>query len=133
MPDMSAQPSMPNMYAQPAMPDMSAQPVYSQYQQPVATQPAMPDMTAQPVYPQYQQPSVQPVVQAASPDPAALPGNQAVVPQPATPTAPTMYVLVPCAVMATSGQSTLLLAELGTCVMQPHVSGFAKFEVVLYV
>ena len=91
MPDMSAQPTMPNMYAQPAMPDMSAQPVYSQYQQPVATQPAMPDMTAQPVYPQYQQPSVQPVVQAASPDPAALPGNQAVVPQPATPASPTMY------------------------------------------
>jgi len=83
--------NMPDMSAQPAMPDMTAQPAYSQYQQPVATQPAMPDMTAQPVYPQYQQPSVQPVVQAASPDPAALPGNQAVVPQPAAPATPTMY------------------------------------------
>ena len=50
MPDMMAQPAMPNMYAQPAMPNMNAQPAYSQYQQP----------------------SVQPVVQAASPDPAML-------------------------------------------------------------
>ena len=91
MPDMSAQPVMPNMYAQPAMPDMSAQPAYAQYQQPVATQPAMPDMTAQPAYAQYQQPSAQPVVQAASPNLAALPGNQAVAPQPAAPATPTMY------------------------------------------
>lgn len=91
MPDMSAQPVMPNMYAQPAMPDMSAQPAYAQYQQPVATQPAMPDMTAQPAYTQYQQPSAQPVVQAASPNLAALPGNQAVAPQPAAPATPTMY------------------------------------------
>ena len=69
MPDMMAQPAMPNMYAQPAMPNMNAQPAYSQYQQP----------------------SVQPVVQAASPDPAMLPGNQAVMPQPSAPATPTMY------------------------------------------
>ena len=69
MPYMNSQPGMPNMYAQPAMPNMNAQPDYSQYQQP----------------------SVQPVVQAASPDPMMLPGNQAVMPQPAAPTAPTMY------------------------------------------
>ncbi len=69
MPNMMAQPAMPNMYAQPAMPDMNAQPDYSQYQQP----------------------SVQPVVQAASPDPMMLPGNQAVMPQPSAPATPTMY------------------------------------------
>ena len=69
MPDMTSQPAMPNMYAQPVMPDMNAQPDYSQYQQP----------------------SVQPVVQAASPNPAMLPGNQAVMPQPAAPAEPTMY------------------------------------------
>ena len=73
-----SQPAMPNMNAQPAMPNMYAQP-------------AMPNMNAQPDYSQYQQPSVQPVVQAASPDPAMLPGNQAVMPQPAAPAGPTMY------------------------------------------
>ena len=77
--DIHGQPAMPNMNAQPAMPDLYAQP-------------AMPNMNAQPAYSQYQQPSVQPVVQAASPNPAMLPGNQAVTPQPAaTPVGPTMY------------------------------------------
>ena len=76
--DTLSQPVMPNMNPQPVMPNLYAQPV-------------MPDMTAQPDYSQYQQPSVQPIVQAASPDPMMLPGNQAVMPQPAAPTAPTMY------------------------------------------
>ena len=69
MPIMSPQPSMPSMHAQPAMPNMNAQPDYSQYQQP----------------------SIQPVVQAASPDPTMLPGNQNVMPQPAIASGPTMY------------------------------------------
>ena len=73
-----SQPAMPNVNAQPVMPNMYAQP-------------AMPNMNAQPDYSQYQQPSVQPVVQAASPDPAMLPGNQAVMPQSAAPSGPTMY------------------------------------------
>ena len=73
-----SQPALPNMNAQPAIPNMYAQP-------------AMPNMNAQPDYSQYQQPSIQPVVQAASPDPAMLPGNQAIMPQPAAPAGPTMY------------------------------------------
>ena len=49
------------------------------------------DLTGQPLYTQYQQPSIQPVVQAVSPNPAMLPGNQAVMPQPAANLTPTMY------------------------------------------
>ena len=73
-----SQTALPNMNAQPAIPDMYAQP-------------AMPNMNAKPDYSQYQQPSIQPVVQAASPDPSMLPGNQAIMPQPAAPAGPTMY------------------------------------------
>ena len=105
-----AQPAMPNMYAQPAMPNMNAQPDYSQYQQP----------------------SVQPVVQAASPDPAMLPGNQAVMPQTAAPSTPTMYDVGTMRSDGNEWLSTLLQAELGTCVMQPLASGFARFEVGIY-
>lgn len=83
VPDMNAQPAMPNMAAIPANQGLYAQ------QQVAPAQPAV--QSNEGLYAQYQQPvqPVQPVQQYASIDLNTLPGNQAVVAQPAVSTVPT--------------------------------------------